>query len=274
VSEVLTAEQRGTGTEVGRRRDPIALRHTECGRGRPVVLIMGINADAGAWAPHTEQWQRSFRCIAVDNPGAGSSPAPTGPDTTAAIADDYAALIARLRLGPVAVVGISMGGAVAQELALRHPELVERLVLVASWARCDPYTDTVLEVIGALRRQGSPAEFTAHLQSLVWTPRWFDEHADELRTQRSQELSVPASALAGQVAACRTHDTADRLGAVAVPTLVTAGGADRFVPPEASLALARGIPGARFELFADTGHVHHWEEVGRFNDLVEAWIRG
>jgi pimeloyl-ACP methyl ester carboxylesterase len=272
VSEVLAADQRGTGTEVG--RPPIALRHTESGRGRPVMLIMGINADAGAWAPHTEQWQRSFRCIAVDNPGAGGSPAPSGPDTTAAIADDYAALIARLRLGPVAVVGISMGGAVAQELALRHPELVERLVLVASWARCDPYTDTVLEVIGALRRQGSPAEFTAHLQSLVWTPRWFDEHADELRTQRSQELSVPASALAGQVAACRTHDTTDRLGAVAVPTLVTAGGADRFVPSGASLALARGIPGARFELFADTGHVHHWEEVGRFNDLVEGWIRG
>ena len=269
---MLAGELGETGTGVG--RGPLALRSTECGRGRPVVLIMGINADAGAWAPHTEQWQRSFRCIAVDNPGAGGSPAPTGPDTTAAIADDYAALIDLLRLGPVAVVGISMGGAVAQELALRHPELVERLVLVASWARCDAYTDTVLEVIAALREQGSPAEFTAHLQSLVWTPRWFDEHADELRTQRSAELSVSASALVGQVAACRTHDTVDRLGAIAVPTLVTAGGADRFVPVEVSRALARGIPDAVFELFADTGHVHHWEEVGRFNDLVEAWLRG
>jgi pimeloyl-ACP methyl ester carboxylesterase len=238
------------------------------------VLVMGINADATAWTPHTEQWQRSFRCIAVDNPGAGRSPAPPGLDTTAAVADDYAALIDRLHLGPATVVGISMGGAVAQELALRHPEMVERLVLVATWAACDPYTATVLEVIGALRQHVSPAQYTAHLQSLVWTPRWFDEHVDELTAQREQEPAVPTEALLGQLAACRTHDTTDRLGAIAVPTLVTAGGVDRFVPPEVSAELSRRIPGARLELFAHTGHVHHWEELRRFNDLVEEWIHG
>lgn len=261
-----------TETEIQTGRGPIALHYTESGAGAPVLLVMGINADASAWLPHTQQWQRSFRCIAVDNPGAGRSPAPAGPDTTAAIADDYAALIRRLDLGPVAVVGISMGGAVAQELALRHPELVDRLVLVATWAACDAYTDTVLQVIGELRRHSTPAQFAAHLQSLVWTPRWFDDHVDELRRQQGDALTVPAPALESQLAACRTHDTTERLWAVQVPTLVTAGGVDRFVPAEQSLELARRLPSARFELFAETGHVHHWEELQRFNTLVEDWL--
>lgn len=255
-------------------RSPVPLEYTDSGTGSPLILIMGLNADATAWLPHTSQWQQSFRCIAVDNPGAGRSPSPPGPYTTAEIAEDYAALIGGLDLGPVAVVGISMGGAIAQELVLRHPNLVRRLVLVATWASCDTYTKAVLEVIGALRQHGDDALFTAHLQTLVWTPQWFDRHVDELVAQRQEPLSVDPTALEAQVSACQTHHASGRLASVGIPTLVTAGGVDRFVPIEVSQALAQQIPNARFELFAQTGHVHHWEELERFNNLVEEWLHG
>lgn len=251
----------------------MALEYTERGQGPPLILIMGLNADASAWSPHVDAWMRSFRCFAVDNRGAGRSPAPPGPYKTPDLADDYAALIRHLGIGPTPVVGISMGGAIAQELALRHPDLVDRLVLVATWARCDPYTDAVLEGIAAVRRFGDPAAFTAHLQTLVWTPAWFDEHAGDLAEQRLLPLPVAADALAAQVSACRTHDALGRVGRIGVPTLVTAGGVDRFVPSELSRLVAEVIPGATFELFADTGHVHHWEELDRFNNLIEGWLR-
>ena len=73
-------------------------------------------------------------------------------------------------------------------------------------------------------------------------------------------------------AACRTHDTKGRLHQIEVPTLVTAGSADRFIPATLSISLAEALPDARLELFADSGHVHHWEELARFNDCVEEFL--
>lgn len=252
---------------------PVALAHTETGTGPPLLLIMGLNAPGAAWAPHTEAWSAAFRCIAVDNRGAGLSPAPPGPYRTAELAEDCAALIERLALGPCRVAGISMGGAVAQELALRRPDLVERLVLVATWSRPHPYTRAVLDTLAAVRSRCDVATFTTHLQTLVWTPDWFAAHAEELIATRSDDPTVGAEALAAQAAACRDHDAYDRLDRIRVPTLVTAGGRDRFIPPALSAEIAARIPDARWELFADTGHVHHWQELDRFNDTVQEFLR-
>ena len=116
----------------------IELAYTEHGDGEPLLLIMGLGADSSAWESHVAAYHKRYRCIAVDNRGVGASSTPVGPYSTGQMADDYAGLLEALDLGPVRVVGISMGGAIAQELALRHPELVERLVLVATWAKSDP----------------------------------------------------------------------------------------------------------------------------------------
>jgi pimeloyl-ACP methyl ester carboxylesterase len=137
----------------------ISLAYREAGQGQPLVLAMGLGADGGAWAPHVRAWARRFRCVAVDNRGAGASSAPPGPYSTAQLADDYAELITELGLGPVPVAGISMGGAIAQELALRHPALITRLVLVSSWARLDRYGAEVFASLSAVRAQADRATF-------------------------------------------------------------------------------------------------------------------
>jgi len=251
---------------------PVRLSYQESGSGDPVVLIMGLNASGRAWQPHSQQWSRSLRCVAVDNRGVGNSPAPPGPYSTAAMAEDYAALIRRLDLGPCAVVGISMGGAIAQELALRHPALVRRLVLVATWARSHAYLRHALNLIGAVRSEAHDATFTALLQHLIWTPQWFTDHDAELQAALAEPLTVNPQALAAQLSACHGHDALHRLAHIQVPTLVTTGGRDQFVPAGLGAEVAAGIPGARLVVFADTGHVHHWEELHRFNDLVEEFL--
>ncbi len=252
---------------------PVALAHNESGSGPPLLLIMGLNAPGSAWAPHTKAWSATYRCIEIDNRGAGRSPAPPGPYGTAVMADDCAALIEDLGVGPCRVAGISMGGAIAQELALRRPDLVERLVLVATWSRPHPYTRAVLDTLVEVRSRGDLATFGTHLQTLVWTPDWFAAHEEDLVVARSEQPAVDRPALAAQAAACRDHDAYDRLDRIRVPTLVTAGGRDRFIPPALSAEIAARIPDARWELFADTGHVHHWEELDRFNDTVEEFLR-
>jgi pimeloyl-ACP methyl ester carboxylesterase len=244
----------------------------ESGSGDPLLLVMGLGAAGDAWRPHADAWSRSFRCLAVDNRGTGASPAPVGPYTTAQMADDLAGLVRRIGAGPVKVAGISMGGAIAQELALRHPELVERLVLVATWARCDTYTAEVLRLLAQVRADVPNGTFVALLQTLIWTPDWIAEHLAELQSDRDQQPSMSQQAFDAQVAACMTHDAVDRLRLIDKPALVTAGSADIFIRPALTAEVAAGIPGAELMVFDGGGHTHHWEQLDRFNERVESWL--
>jgi len=261
-----------TTTTTGQREPAtVELAYQESGQGDPLLLVMGLGASGDAWLPHSSVWSRRYRCVVVDNRGAGRSPAPPGPYTTATMADDYARLIRRLGTAPVRVVGISMGGAIAQELALRHPHLVARIVLVATWARCDAYTAEWLSVLTGVRAQADSATARALLQSLIWTPRWFAEHLSELLDERATPSAMSQQAFESQATACASHNAYDRLHRIAVPTLVTAGAVDAFIHRDLSAEVAERIPGARLELFAG-GHAHHWEDLDRFNEMVEGWL--
>jgi pimeloyl-ACP methyl ester carboxylesterase len=242
------------------------------GEGDPLLLLMGLGAAGEAWAPHVAAWRGLFATVAVDNRGTGGSPVPPGSWTTAQMADDAAALVRALDLGPVRVVGISMGGAIAQELALRHPDLVQRLVITASWARCSPWTAQVLDALVTAQRELTAPEFTRLLQLMIWTPGYLEAHTEELASVRRDAETITAQAFAAQAAACRTHDTLRRLAQIEVPVLVTAGDRDVFVPLELSRELAGAIPGAELEVFAGSAHTHHWEELDRYNAFVGDWL--
>ncbi len=252
----------------------IDLAYTEAGQGEPLVLIMGLGADRSAWELHLAAYQQHYRCFAVDNRGVGASGQPPGPYSTAQMADDYARLIEVLGLGSVRVVGISMGGAIAQELTLRHPDLVARLVLVSTWARCDAYTAQVFAHFARVRRAVSLPEFVGLLQLWIWAPRYFNQHQAELLEARELEATpVQAQhAFEAQCEACIGHDTGGRLSGIAVPTLITAGDLDIFTPPALARELQAQIPHARLEVFPDTAHAHHWEALDDFNRLTVEWL--
>ena len=251
----------------------VSLAYRESGQGEPLLLIMGLGADASAWDPHVAEWSKAFRCLAVDNRGAGRSAAPPGPYSTGEMADDYARLARGLNLEGVRVVGISMGGAIAQELALRHPDLVSKLVLVATWARLTPYAREVFAHLARIRAAVPPEVFTRTLQLWIWSPAWFDAHLDELLAEQdAADGAMSQAAFDAQAAACITHHAAERLADIRVPTLVTAGDLDVFVPPVLSQELADGIPQAELEVFPGWAHTHHWEDLDRFNALVREWL--
>ncbi|MCU1596993.1 MAG: hydrolase [Glaciihabitans sp.] len=250
----------------------IELAYTECGRGEPLVLIMGLGADRHAWELHLAAFAGAYRCFAGDNRGSGESSAPDGPYSTAQMADDYAGLIRSLDLGAVRVVGISMGGAIAQQLAIRHPELVSKIVIVSSWGRVDDYARAVFEQLRVARGTLAPADFARMLQLLIWAPKSYDEKADELVASRSAEPTVAARGFVAQADACIGHDVIDALGSISVPTLVTVGSRDVFTPVELSQQLADLIPGSELKTYDGLGHAHHWEQLERFNSDVLEWL--
>jgi pimeloyl-ACP methyl ester carboxylesterase len=257
----------------------ISLAWEERGSGPPLVLIMGLGADRSAWEQHARAWERHFRCILVDNRGAGESDHPAGPYSTAQMADDYAGLVAALGLGAVQVVGISMGGAIAQQLALRHPQMVRAMVLASTWARCDLYMASVFRHFATMRGQTNAADFTQLLQLWIWSPESTERMKEDLRAAREDASRaaaegrwMPQSAFEAQCEACIHHDTTIELCNIHVPVLLTAGSEDIFTPVRCARYLHQNLEGSELKLFPECAHVHHWEALEEFNSFTMHWL--
>ncbi|HWN23460.1 MAG TPA: alpha/beta fold hydrolase [Gaiellaceae bacterium] len=246
----------------------------EQGDGHPLLLITGLGYAIWSWQRQLPAWSRRFRCIAVDNRGTGRSPKPPGPYSLEELADDAAESLEGRRAH---VAGFSMGGYIAQLLALRHPQLVERLVLVCTGTGGDahvPIPDATREVWEANAGRAA-AEFARATMPLSFAPGWADDHPDEFEQLLADRLEhpTPPECWRAQYDACwHFVEQVTPVEEIAAPTLVVHGDADRIVPYENGVELARRIPGAPLETFAGGGHLLFLESPQRFNPLVEEFL--
>ena len=254
----------------------IRIHYEERGRGDPLILIMGLGAPGSRWEDHAAAYERHFRCILVDNRGAGASERPPGPYTTRKMADDTAGLMTALGIENGNIAGISMGSAIAQELALAYPKKVRSLVLVSSWSRSDRYTQTVFEHFKKMRELASPADFTQLLQLWIASPPYYEEHFDQMVVDqtKAQEDYMPVDAFQAQSDACSMHNAFDRLDMITAPTLLTVGDADIFTPLRLTIEMHERMPGSEMVIFRGLGHIHHWEDLERFNDVTTQFLLG
>jgi len=252
----------------------IRIHYEERGSGDPLILIMGLGAPGSRWEDHAASYEKHFRCILVDNRGAGESDKPLGPYTTKMMADDIAGLMLALGIENARIAGISMGSAIAQELALSHPKKVHSLVLISSWSRCDRYTQTVFEHFKKMRDLASPADFAQLLQLWIASVPYYEEHFDEMvRDQtEAQEGYMPVHAFQAQSDACVMHNTFHRLDKLTAPTLLTVGDADIFTPLRLTVEMHERMPDSKMVVFKGLGHIHHWEDLERFNDVTTQFL--
>ena len=253
-------------------REGVKLYYQIRGEGDPLLLLMGFGADHDAWTPHTDTYEKHFQCILPDNRGVGMSDAPEGPYNTAMMADDAIAILDHLGIDKFHVAGISMGGAIAQQVALRHSERVRSLALISTWARFNNYAKCVYDNLKKLRVTSDPRDFMQLLQLWIYASPYFDSNLKELKQGQKRYAAdkQPQSQVGfeGQLDACIKHDVEDKLPAIDTPTLITVGEMDIFTPPAFSHVLHRKIKGARLIAFPEGGHVHHWEDLDRFNQVT------
>ena len=246
----------------------------EHGEGHPLLLLTGLGYAIWSWQRQIPEWSRHFRCIAVENRGTGRSPKPPGPYSIEEMADDAAEMLDGRRAH---VAGFSMGGYLAQTLAVRHPQLVERLVLVCSATGGPNVVSTPKETTEAwlANADRTPPEFARATMPLSFRPGWTDEHPDEfdrLLTDRL-EFPTPSESWRAQYDACVEWGTrVTPLEQIAAPTLVAHGDADRIIAYSNGVEVARRIPASRFETFAGAGHLLFIEEAPRFNAMVTSFL--
>jgi len=262
----------------------IEMYYEEHGGGDPLLLIMGLAADSQAWVFQIPAFAERFRTIAFDNRGVGRSSKPTGPYSIHQMADEAAALLDHLEIASAHVVGVSMGGMIAQELALRHPEKIRRLVLACTYPEPDHDVEehrqfSVGQLGGKVSAAGQieidvsaidPFAFLQQMLPTVFNQSFIERELPKLMQVFSGALQYGFSmeAILGQVAAVMSHKATARLHQIASPTLVITGDADRLISPANSDLLAREVPNARLVKIPGGSHGFNFETPEIFNREV------
>jgi pimeloyl-ACP methyl ester carboxylesterase len=256
------------------RNGDVELAYELLGDGPSLLLIQGLGYGGRGWGPMLDLLAEDFTVAAFDNRGFGASDVPPGPYTVGELAEDARAVLDAAGFERAHVVGASLGGMVAQELALAHPERVDRLVLACTTP-------------GGLSSYPMPAKTASLMLEAPTLPsdvalQRFVENAlgqggsPELVEQIVAYRTANPPNLGGwqsQAAAGATHDTLDRIGGMTAPTLVVHGTEDAVVDPRNAELLVGQIPGARLELLPGCGHLPFWEEPERFATLVTAFLQ-
>ena len=248
------------------------------GSGPPLLLIHGLGYARWGWEPVLPGLAERFSVVLFDNRGIGESDAPPGPYTAAEMAGDAVLVLDEAGIGRAHILGTSLGGMVAQELALSYPERVDRLVLACTTPG-GPRAYPMPQVTVALMAEAATLEPAVALRRFVenaLAPATVEARPQIVERIMRHRLATAQDPLAwgAQAAAGATFDAHDRLGALAAPTLVQHGDEDVVVDPRNADLLVELLGAARLERFPGTGHLYFWEEPERFTASVAAFLEG
>ena len=260
------------------RNGPVGIGYDVRGRGQPLVLLQGVGVGRWGWEPVADRLARRFQVITIDNRGSGASDTPTGPFTSRAMAQDVLAVLDHAGIERASVLGTSLGGMIAQELALAHPERVDRLVLVATLpggphSRPMPLGTTYL--FAAAPFLTSKARLQRFVDNTLG-PATRRRRPKVAKRLAAAKLAHPQAERAwrAQVAAGMLFNPLGRQRRIDQPTLIVQGTADQVVDPGNAGVLAGLLPNARVEHFDGVGHLLYWEQPRRFARVVTRFLTG
>jgi len=255
----------------------MALHHVRRGSGEPLLLIQGMSGHSAHWGdaflgaiePH-------FDAIAIDHRSTGGSPRVEGPFTLADLADDAIGALDDLGVETAHVMGISMGGMVAQELALRHPDRIRTLTLGCTYAGGEGSALTSSQVSTKLAEAmmaGDPDRAIATAYEVNVSPGYgADKSAYGTFYEMATALPTPVPVIMLQMQAIAAHDTLDRLQEISAPTLVIHGTVDEMLPYSNAVLIASKIPDAQLETLEGVGHMFWWEQPERSAAAIRSLV--
>ena len=257
---------------------PIAdgIYYEEAGAGEPLVMVQGLATDHLGWMLQVPELSKHYRVVTFDNRDVGQSKQADAPYAVADMARDALGLADHLELDTFHLVGMSMGGAIAQEMALLAPERLRTLTLVVTFAGGGNWAIERARLWSEIR---GLIEHETHLDWLLLFGMSEQFYESPERIEYSKQLMranphpQPVEAFQRQVEASGRHEVRDRLGTITVPTHVIGAEHDTLVPVWKSQEIAELIPGANYSVMPGAPHALNMERAEEFNEMVLAWLR-
>lgn len=266
----MTERSRGKNVIKQCMANNIRISFDDRGSGDPLILLMGLGAPGSKWEPHMQVYEQHFRCICIDNRGSGLSDKPEADSYTIdQMADDTVGVLDALGIGKAHIHGISMGGAIAQRLAIRRPDRVRSLILTSTFPSVCVSFRRGIELLRDACGQLDGKTLGRLCQWMIYAFPFQEAHEDFMLADEAGDLDnpnpMPAHAYKAQCNAILRHDALAELPKIQAPTLIAAGDSDLFVPVWQTMRMFRAIPNAELYLCKNGGHVHHWEQLEKFN---------
>jgi 3-oxoadipate enol-lactonase len=240
--------------------------------GTPVVFLHGIGGNGSNWRPQLDALSARHRVVAIDSRGFGASEAKGEDLALEDYADDVRRTLDALEIDQAHVVGLSMGGMMAQALALNAPEKVASLVLADTSARADELMATNLKASGEAALQHGMSVVADIFMSATFCPAAVEDNRDYVQTFRDGFCATDPQAFNTGLQAIAGLDFLDRLSRVAVPTLVVVGSGDMLTPVEHSEAIAARITDARLVVLDGAGHMSNLDNADEFTQVMTEFL--
>jgi pimeloyl-ACP methyl ester carboxylesterase len=254
----------------------LRLYFEEHGTGDPLLCVMGLASDHQAWGLQVPAFAERFRTIVFDNRDTGRSTMCDADYEVTDLADDVLGLADALELTTFHLLGISLGSAVAQHVALQAPDRLRTLTLAATWGGTAPaYARMRAAVWEREVRRSTAEEWLEEMMLLTLSERLFEAEealAEIKRMTLENPNPQPTDALIRQIRATSHHDVRDRLDELRLPVHVVAGDRDVLIPVWKSEEVAERIEGATLTVLRGIGHAMNMERVEQFNDAVLGWL--
>jgi pimeloyl-ACP methyl ester carboxylesterase len=254
----------------------LRLFHDEQGTGPPLLCVMGLASDHQAWGLQLPAFAERFRTIVFDNRDTGQSTMCDADYEITDLADDALALADALQLDAFHLLGISLGSAVAQHVALRAPERIRTLTLAATWGGTAPaYARMRADVWEREVRRSTTEEWLEEMMLLTLSEQLFESEeaiAEIKRMTVENPHPQPTDALIRQIRATSRHDVRDRLGELQMPVHVISGDRDVLIPVWKGEEVAERVEHATMTVLRGIGHAMNMERVDQFNGAVLGWL--
>ena len=256
-------------------REGVSIHFESEGTGTPLVLISGTGHDLNFWSAQLPYFSPEFQTITFDNRGVGKSSRPEIGYSLADMAKDTIHLLDELKIEKAHIMGFSMGGHIAQELAINYPDRIISLGIHHSWARSGARLRSFQETRLYLAKNNQRVALPELSMLALHSSAYYDDHPIEMKNHREFLLnnSPLNDGWVGQLSACIKGDTFDRIDQIKTPTLITCSELDVIAPPHLSLMIHNLIHGSELNVMKNTGHVALMEAPEEFSTICLNFLK-
>ncbi len=252
----------------------IEVNYEEAGKGFPLILVHGLNGDLTGWVLIMPELSKHYRTVALDVRGHGGTSKPDQPYSIQGFSEDLFEFMRKLAIPKAHIFGLSMGGAIAQQFALVHPERVRSLTLVSTFSHVDEHARRAFLLLKSSLSQGGYPAFFDEVVKLAFTPEYIAANPGPIAELKQKRIQVNSPAAIGRATdACLAFNLKDQISEIPIPTLVVSGREDVFTPVHLAEQIHRSVHGSEWEIVEGVGHNLHIEAAPVLVQAVLNFLR-